>query len=63
MKGHRMINKTPDILFSEYKTVAPDQDRSCKNCAKYKPVDTMKGLCYEYEVLPQAYCKFFSPKK
>lgn len=59
-----MMNlKSQDVEFSQYTIVAPDPERSCENCNCYKPIDGTMGICYEYEALPKAGCKFFSPKK
>lgn len=58
-----MSFKQPDVKYSKYETVSPDPEKRCINCEFYKAQDDKKGICYEYEVLPQATCKFFKQKK
>ncbi len=57
-----MSIKQADVKYSEYKLVSPDVNKCCINCEFYKAQDDKKGICYEYEVLPQATCKFFKQK-
>lgn len=54
--------KIPDSAYSGYSTEPDDRKRCCKNCKKYIPTDNIKGMCYEYEVLPYAGCDFFEEK-
>ena len=58
-----MIKKIEEGLSCDYRFKPVDSTRTCKNCKKYRPVDAMKGICYEYEVLPYGGCKYFEPKK
>jgi hypothetical protein len=48
--------------YADYTESPADPAHTCANCAKYEPTDAGKGICFEYEVLPKAGCKFFAPK-
>lgn len=54
---------SPDAAYSGYCQSADNKEKCCMNCMYYVPVDDMKGLCYEYEVLPYAGCNFFVVKE
>ncbi len=57
-----MSIKQPDVKYSSYEVVSQDPEKRCINCEFYKARDDKIGICYEYEVLPQATCKFFKKK-
>ena len=56
------IKKIEEGLDCGYKFFPPDSKRCCKNCNNYHPIDKTRGICYEYEVLPNGGCNFFTPK-
>jgi hypothetical protein len=62
-KGGHTMSKIPDSAYSGYSTQPDNLSRCCKDCKKFVPTDGVKGMCYEYEVLPYAGCNFFEKKE
>ncbi len=54
---------SPVPEYSDYQLNPEQSQRCCQNCKHYIPVDQYKGICYEFEVLPYAGCKFYEEKE
>ena len=57
-----MVKKIREGLSCGYKFNPEESSRCCDNCKHYNPLDTTRGICYEYEVVPYGGCKHFEPK-
>lgn len=56
------LKKIKEGLDCEYKFSPTNASRCCQNCKKYRPTDSLRGICYEYEVVPYGGCKHFEAR-
>jgi hypothetical protein len=57
-----MPKKIKEGLSCGYKFDPQDNRKRCDSCKHYRPLDSTKGICWEYEVVPYGGCKHFESK-